>query len=71
MLKTEVFVQQMKAYIIIDLNVVDSEGFMDYVNRIPNLIEKYSGKYLVRGVVPTVIEEAGETPQHSVVLEFP
>lgn len=62
---------QMKAYIIIDLKIVEIDGFMEYVARIPELIEKYGGKYLVQGVEPIVIEGAAAEPPYSVVLEFP
>tara|TARA_R110002072_G_scaffold36301_3_gene107003 strand:- start:35905 stop:36195 length:291 start_codon:yes stop_codon:yes gene_type:complete len=60
----------MKAYLIIDLKVVDLDGFMEYVGRIPALIEKYQGQYLVQGVEPEFIEGEGDL-ERSVVLEFP
>jgi uncharacterized protein (DUF1330 family) len=31
---------------------------MEYVRRIPALIEKHSGQYLVQGVEPTIVEGA-------------
>jgi len=61
----------MKAYLVIDVNITDLEGFMEYVRRIPALIQKYSGRYLVQGVEPTVVESRGDKPQRTVVLEFP
>ena len=60
----------MKAYLIIDLNIVDVEGFMEYVRRIPDLIQKYQGQYLVEGVEPTFIQ-GEDNGQRSVILEFP
>ena len=60
----------MTAFLIIDLNINDIGGFMEYVRRIPELIEKYSGRYLVQGVEPKVIE-GKDSPGRSVVLEFP
>lgn len=61
----------MKAYLIIDLEITDIEGFMVYVQRVPEMIGRHGGKYLVEGVLPEVIE--GEVPdgQRSVVLQFP
>lgn len=59
-----------KAYLIIDLNIVDLEGFMEYVRRIPDLIRKYQGQYLVEGVGPTFIQ-GDDNGQRSVILEFP
>ena len=62
----------MKAYLIIDLNMTNIEGFKEYVQRVPELIQKHGGKYLVQGVEPTVIElAAGQVLDRSVVLEFP
>lgn len=61
----------MRGYIIIDVNIVDAEGFMEYAKRIPELIEKHGGRYIVKGAVPHVIRSGGDIPQYSVVLEFP
>lgn len=61
----------MKAYLIIDLNLTDADGFMEYARRIPDLISKHAGRYIVQGVEPTVIESRGADSQRSVVLEFP
>ncbi len=60
----------MAAFLIIDLDISDIQGFMEYVRYIPELIEKHSGRYLVEGVEPEIIE--GESsPGRIVVLEFP
>ena len=61
----------MTAYLIIDLSIVDVDGFMEYVRRIPDLIQKHSGRYLVQGVEPTLVEGSAGILQRSVVLEFP
>lgn len=61
----------MKAYLQIDLDIVDLDGFMEYVQRIPELIQKHAGRYLVEGVIPNAVEEKGSIPQRSVLLEFP
>jgi uncharacterized protein (DUF1330 family) len=61
----------MKAYLQIDLDIVDPEGFMEYVQRIPDLIQKHSGRYLVQGVEPSAVQGEENYPQRSVLLEFP
>ena len=60
----------MKAYLQIDLKVIDP-GFMEYATRIPALIEKHGGRYLVQGVTPVAVQSSSAAPEHSVILEFP
>jgi uncharacterized protein (DUF1330 family) len=60
----------MKAYLVLDFTIHDFPGFRPYVAAIPALIERHGGKYIVRGVEPTVVE--GEwAPDLMVILEFP
>jgi uncharacterized protein (DUF1330 family) len=61
----------MKAYLQIDLRISNLDLFMEYVERIPGLIQTHGGRYLVQGVEPVVIEEQGHAPERSVLLEFP
>lgn len=58
-----------KAYLILDFKVTDMGAFMEYVQKIPAYIAKHSGKYIVEGVKPRVIEGAWE-PDTIVLLEF-
>jgi uncharacterized protein (DUF1330 family) len=60
----------MKAYLILDLTIHDLEGFRPYIAAIPAFIEKHSGKYIVQGVEPTVME-GDWRPERVVVIEFP
>jgi uncharacterized protein (DUF1330 family) len=60
----------MKAYLVLDFAVSDLRGFMPYVDAIPAFIEKHGGRYIVRGVEPTVME-GDWTPERMVILEFP
>ena len=60
----------MKAYLILDLSIHDLEKFLEYIQRIPAIIQKHSGKYLVQGDVPPVIEGDWQ-PERLVVIEFP
>ena len=61
----------MSAYLLIDLNVTELEGFMRYAERIPEMIRQHGGRYLVQGVEPTVVEASGDQFERSVVIEFP
>jgi uncharacterized protein (DUF1330 family) len=60
----------MKAYLVLDFSVSDVPGFMPYVDAIPAFIEKHGGRYIVRGVEPTVME-GDWRPERMVILEFP
>jgi uncharacterized protein (DUF1330 family) len=60
----------MAAYVIVDLEVTDSEGFREYQKRAGSTIEHYGGKYLVRGGNHETLE--GDWHLHRlVILEFP
>jgi uncharacterized protein (DUF1330 family) len=39
----------MAAYVIADITVQDAELYEEYRLRVPAVIEKYGGRYLVRG----------------------
>lgn len=60
----------MKAYLVLDFTVTDLPGFMPYVNQIPAHIARHGGRYIVRGVPPTPIEDDWK-PDLMVILEFP
>lgn len=60
----------MTAYLVLDFQITDLPGFMPYVEQIPAFIEKHGGRYIVRGVEPTVMEGDWK-PERMVILEFP
>lgn len=60
----------MNAYLILDISIHDFETFSEYIRDIPKYIEKHSGRYIVQGVVPMVMEGDWE-PERMVVIEFP
>jgi uncharacterized protein (DUF1330 family) len=60
----------MKAYLILDLAIHNFSGFKEYIEKIPDFIKKHSGKYVVQGVEPTIIE-GNWSPERVIVLEFP
>ena len=60
----------MTAYILVDLDIHDSVAFDDYRKRVPALIAKHGGEYLVRGGDFEIIE--GDWKPHRLVLfRFP
>jgi len=60
----------MTAYLVLDFSVKDLRGFLPYAEAIPAFIEKHGGRYVVRGVEPTVME-GDWAPARMVILEFP
>jgi len=60
----------MKAYLILDISIHDMPSFSEYIQKIPGLIEKHSGAYIVQGVEPTVLE-GDWRPERVVIIEFP
>ena len=59
----------MAAYIIVELEVTDPAGYEEYRAMVPATIEKYGGRYLVRGGRYETLE-GGWRPPRVVVLEF-
>ena len=59
----------MSVYMVVDIEVKDQEAYEEYRRLVPPLIEKYGGRYLVRGGEITPLE--GDWDLHRVViLEF-
>ena len=59
----------MPAYIIVDIDIVDPVGYEQYKNLAGATVEKYGGKYIVRGGKSEVLE--GEwRPKRIVILQF-
>ncbi len=59
----------MKAYLILDFEITNLAAFMEYVEKIPVYLKKHSGKYIVEGVTPEIIE-GNWKPNKIVVTEF-
>lgn len=59
----------MAGYVIADVDVTDPEKFAEYRELVSDTVEKYGGKYLVRGG-EFVVEEGDWTPTRTVVIEF-
>lgn len=60
----------MAAYLIVDLDVHDPEGFQKYREGVGAFIAKHGGEYLVRGGESEVIEGDWQ-PHRLVVFRFP
>ena len=60
----------MPAYIIAQITVRDPEAYDRYRAQTPAAVERYGGRFVVRGGDPEVLE-GGSGPGRVVVLEFP
>ena len=59
----------MPAYIIVEIEILDPVGYEDYKKLAAASVEKYGGKYIVRGGETQVLEGNWQ-PKRIVVLEF-
>lgn len=60
----------MPVYMVIEVTVVDATLYAEYVARVPAVVAKYGGRYIVRG--GEVIPLTGDwRPERLVILEFP
>ena len=60
----------MAAYLILDIDVRDSEGYQAYLRGVPAFIAKYGGTYLARGGEAETIEGDWQ-PGRLVLFRFP
>ena len=60
----------MPGYLIARVNVTDPEQYRKYTQVTPGVIEKYGGRFIVRGG-PAVTLEGPEETNRLVVIEFP
>jgi uncharacterized protein (DUF1330 family) len=60
----------MPAYFIVENEVTDLAGFEEYREQVPATVEKYGGKFLVRGGQVQTLEGDWK-PRRIVVTEFP
>lgn len=59
----------MAAYIIAHLQITDPERFERYREAVPPIVERYGGRYLIRGAAAESLEGEWTVPR-LVVLEF-
>ena len=60
----------MSAYLIVNLDVHDTDAYEEYKSGAAALVERHGGEYLVRGGEFAVLE-GNWTPSRLVVLRFP
>jgi len=60
----------MAAYVIAEVNVTDLKLYEEYKKLVPATVEKYGGRFAVRGGAVDS-KEGGWNPARIVVLEFP
>jgi uncharacterized protein (DUF1330 family) len=58
----------MAAYIIAEVDVTDPDAYAGYRELVPPSLEKYGGRFLVRGGTAEALE--GAQPKRVVILEF-
>jgi len=59
----------MSAYVIVEIEVTDPVGYEEYKRLAGTTVEKYGGKYIVRGGKTEVLE-GDWNPKRIVVLQF-
>ena len=59
----------MSAYVIVEIDIIDSVGYDEYKKLAGATVEKYGGKYIVRGGRAETLE-GDWNPKRIVVLEF-
>lgn len=60
----------MTVYMIVDIEVIDLEGYKEYVKLAPEAVKLYSGKYIARGGANETLEGDWQA-KRLVILEFP
>jgi len=59
----------MSAYVIVEIEIVDPVGYEEYKKLAGATVEKYGGKYIVRGGAVETLE-GDWNPKRIVILEF-
>ena len=59
----------MSAYVILDIDVTDPEGYKEYANLTPATVALYGGRYLARGGANETLEGDWHA-KRLVILEF-
>ena len=60
----------MSAYVVLQVNLKNKEGFKEYVEKVPEIIKKFNGKYLVRAGEFKTMEGKWDFTRN-VILKFP
>ena len=57
-------------YVIAQLKVTNPKNYKEYVNKVPDVINKYGGEYLARGGEYQVVEGDDNFPR-IIIIKFP
>jgi uncharacterized protein (DUF1330 family) len=60
----------MPAYVVVEIEVLDSERYEDYKRMVPPSLAAYGGRFVVRGGATETLE-GDWSPKRLVILEFP
>lgn len=60
----------MSAYVIVDIEVTDPEGYKEYARLAPETVTLYGGRYIARGGQNETLEGEWQA-KRLVILEFP
>jgi uncharacterized protein (DUF1330 family) len=60
----------MSAYVIVDIEVIDPEGYKEYIKLAPGTVALFDGRYLARGGRNETLEGDWQA-RRLVILEFP
>jgi uncharacterized protein (DUF1330 family) len=60
----------MPAFVVVDITVQDAATYEEYKRLVPPTLERYGGRYVVRGG-PTEVLEGEWRPSRLVIVEFP
>jgi uncharacterized protein (DUF1330 family) len=61
----------MAAYLIVDTDIHDAEGYERYKSLARPIAERFGGEYLVRGGAMEVVDDDLWSPTRLVVIRFP
>jgi uncharacterized protein (DUF1330 family) len=56
-------------YLVVDIEVMDAEMYERYIERIPEVVHHYGGRYVVRGGTVTPLA-GGWSPDRMIIVEF-
>jgi uncharacterized protein (DUF1330 family) len=59
----------MSVYMIVEITVKNSELYSRYVEQVPQVVDKYGGRYLIRGGRATSLS-GNWNPERIILLEF-
>ena len=59
----------MSVYMIIEIEIKNPEPYSKYIEKVPEIIDKYGGRYLIRGGKVTPLSD-NWNPERIILVEF-